>query len=74
MVSPTPNTPESQAPATGETGRPPSPKMGSHGWSRIVMAVVLLGALATVVVRGIYVVAHLDDYKKETIQVDAPAP
>ncbi len=48
--------------------------MGSHGWSRIVMAVVLLGALATVVVRGIYVVAHLDDYKKETIQVDAPAP
>ena len=46
--------------------------MGSHGWSRMAMALILMAALVTVVIRGIYVVTHLETQEGETAQVDAP--
>ncbi len=62
-----PTQPQGSEPDPLQQVSPQSPTgMGAHGWSRMIVGIILLGALATVVARGIYVIATLDD--------DTPVP
>ncbi len=61
MVAPTTHSNDAEADPLEQLS-PQSPAgMGAHGWSRMIVGVILLAALATVVVRGIYVIANLED-------------
>ncbi|GJM23650.1 MAG: hypothetical protein DHS20C16_00650 [Phycisphaerae bacterium] len=59
MVAPTSPQPD---PDPLQQANPQSPSgMGAHGWSRMIVGIIFLAALLTVVIRGIYVVANLEE-------------
>ncbi|HNO77790.1 MAG TPA: hypothetical protein PKN33_06980 [Phycisphaerae bacterium] len=72
MVAPATQHHESE-PDPMQQAIPQSPTgMGAHGWSRMIVGIILLGALTTVVIRGIYVISTLEDESPVPTQTDSP--
>ncbi len=72
MVAPTSNSPEPTPDPLAQTSAQAPTGMGAHGWSRMIVGIILLAALTTVVIRGIYVITQIDDSNAKPGQVDTP--
>jgi hypothetical protein len=72
MVAPTSQQHDAE-PDPMQQAIPQSPTgMGAHGWSRMIVGIILLAALATIVVRGIYVISTLEDETPAPVQTETP--